>query len=282
MVNLIHESSLLQKIGDLAASGKILDSVALTRRGDGSGLAAKGAETNIQKLIPTTRQRLNAARFYLDLMGSMDYTSYITSKFSLTTERSTEQKPLIDFSDSDLHVQISLLNPDTFPLVVFLVLHGFFSNIVGSDDCVTKIINIVYDLLQDDRNGFKIRQQLENKIPNGLLTRHLHNFHMVSQSGNPNQKGFSFNIAKQIRNQLIHDYINDLVDFPTIFDLSGPLEGSIFKLHFNPTFFPASIPRENTELTTFCNSVFKETVDFIDECYRLIHGKLQHSGTLPI
>ena len=273
MVNLTPETSLLQKIGDFAANRKIQNSV---------GLTAQDAETKIQKLIPTTRQRLNAARFYLDLMGSMDYTSYITSKFSPTTERSTEQKPLIDFSDSDLHVQISLLNPDTFPLVVFLVLHGFFSNIVGSDDCVTKIINIVYDLLQDDRNGFKIRQQLENKIPNGLLTRHLHNFHMVSQSGNPNQKGFSFNIAKQIRNQLIHDYINDLVDFPTIFDLSGPLEGSIFKLHFNPTFFPASIPRENTELTTFCNSVFKETVDFIDECYRLIHGKLQHSGTLPI
>ncbi len=269
MVNLTPETSLLQKIGDFAANRKIQNSV---------GLTAQDAETKIQKLIPTTHQRLNAARFYLDLMESVDYAPYIVSKFSLPTE----QKPLIDFSDSDLHVQINLLNPDTFPLVVFIVLHGFFSNIVGSDDCVVKIINIVYGLLKNDRDGSEIRQELENKIPNGLLTRHLRDFHLVSRRGNPDQVGFSFNIAKQIRNQLTHDHINDLVDFPTIFDLSGPLEGSIFKLHFNPTFFPASIRRENTELTTFCNSVFKETVDFVDECYRLIHGKLQHSGVLPV
>ena len=278
MVNLAHEKKLLQKINSLSASGKIRDSVALTTQNNGSGLTAQDAEIIIQKLIPTTRQRLNAARVYLDLMGSMDYAAYIISKSSL----STEQKLLIDFSDSDLHVQINLLNPDPFPLVVFLVLQGFFSNIVGSDDCMAKIINIVYDLLQDDRNGFKIRQELENKIPNGLLTRHLRNFHIVSRSGNPNSKGFSFNIAKQIRNQLTHDHINDLVDFPTIFNLSGPLEGSIFKLYFNPRFFPTNIRRENTEITTFCNSVFKDTVDFVVECYRLIHGKLQHSGVLPI
>ena len=268
MVKLTHENSLLQKIGDLATNRKIQSTV---------GLTAQDAETKIQKLIPTTHQRLNAARFYLDLMESVDYTPYITSKFSL----STEQKPLIDFSDSDLHIQISLLNPDTFPLIVFIVLHGFFSNIVGSDDCVVKIINIVYDLLKNDRDGSKVRQELKNKIPNGLLTQHLRNFHLVSRSGNPNQKGFSFNIAKQIRNQLTHDHINDLVDFPT-FDLSGSLEGSIFKLHFNPTFFPADVPHENTEITTFCDSVFKEAMDFVDECYRLIHGKLQHSGVLPV
>jgi hypothetical protein len=269
MVNLTHEASLLQKIEDLATTGKIQSTV---------GLTAREAETKIQKLIPTTHQRLNAARFYLDLMRSVDYTPYIVSKFSL----STEQEPLIDFSDSDLHVQINLLNPDTFPLVVFILLHGFFSNIIGSDDCVAKIINIVYDLLTNDRDSSKIRQKLENEIPNGLLTRHLRNFHLVSRGGNLDQVGFSFNIAKQIRNQLTHDHINDLVDFPTIFDLSGSVEGSIPKLHFNPTFFPAGIHRENTELTTFGNSVFKETVDFVNECYRLIHSKLQHSGVLPV
>ena len=168
MVNLTHEASLLQKIEDLATTGKIQSTV---------GLTAREAETKIQKLIPTTHQRLNAARFYLDLMRSVDYTPYIVSKFSL----STEQEPLIDFSDSDLHVQINLLNPDTFPLVVFILLHGFFSNIIGSDDCVAKIINIVYDLLTNDRDSSKIRQKLENEIPNGLLTRHLRNFHLVSR-----------------------------------------------------------------------------------------------------
>lgn len=268
MVNLTHEANLLQKIEDLATNRKIQNTV---------GLTTQDAETKIQKLIPTTHQRLNAARFYLDMMESVDYTPYIMSRFSL----SAEQKPLIDFSDNDLHVQINLLNSDTFPLVVFIVLHGFFSNIVGADDCVAKIINIVYDLLKNDRDGSKIRQELENKIPNGLLTRYLRNFHLVSRSGNPDQIGFSFNIAKQIRNQLTHDHINDLVDFPT-FDLSGSLEGSIFKLHFNPTFFPADIPHENTEINTFCGSVFKEAIDFVDECYRLIHGKLQHSGVLPV
>lgn len=269
MVELTNENNLLRKIGDLAANGKIQSTV---------GLTAQDAEAKIQKLIPTTHQRLNAARFYLDLMERVDYTSYIISKFSLPTE----QKPLIDFSDNDLHVQIDLLNPDNFPLVVFIVLHGFFSNIVGSDDCVAKIINIVYGLLKNDRDSSKIRQELENEIPNGLLTQHLRNFHLVSRRGNPDQVGFSFNIAKQIRNQLTHDHINDLVDFPTIFDLSGPLESSTFKLHFNPTFFPAGIHHENTELTTFGNSVFKETVDFINECYGLIERKLQHKGALPV
>ena len=276
MVELTNENSLLQKIEELATNGKIQSTV---------GLTAQDAATKIQNLIPTTHQRFNAARFYLDLIESVNYTPYIMSKFSLSTEQKPLidlQKPLIDFSDSDLHVQINLLNPDTFPLVIFIVLHGFFSNIIGSDDCVAKIINIVYGLLKNDRDGSKIRQELKNKIPNGFLTQHLSNFHLISRGGNPDQIGFSFNIAKRIRNQLTHDRINDLVDFPTIFDLSGSPEVSIFKLHFNPSFFPVSIHSENTELTTFCNSVFKETLDFVDKCYRLIHGKLQHSGVLPV
>ena len=72
MVNLTHEASLLQKIEDLATNRKIQITV---------GLTAQDAETKIQKLIPTTHQRLNAARFYLDLMGSVDYTPYIMSRF---------------------------------------------------------------------------------------------------------------------------------------------------------------------------------------------------------
>ena len=140
--------------------------------------------------------------------------------------------------DDSLQVKINLLNPDTFPLVVFIVLHGFFSNIVGSDDCVVKIINIVYGLLKNDRDGSEIRQELENKIPNGLLTRHLRDFHLVSRRGNPDQVGFSFNIAKQIRNQLTHDHINDLVDFPTIFDLSGPPGGFNLQVTFQSYIFP--------------------------------------------
>ena len=57
MVNLTHEANLLQKINDLAVNVKIHGSV---------GLRPQEAKSKIQKLIPTTRQRLNAAKFYLD------------------------------------------------------------------------------------------------------------------------------------------------------------------------------------------------------------------------
>ena len=283
MVNLAHEKKLLQKINSLSASGKIRDSVALTTQSNGSGLRAQDAETKIQKLIPTTGQRLNAARFYLDLMENMKYVPYLRG----VPSPAPEQEPLIDFSDSDFRVQMHLLKRETFPLVLFIVLNSFFSNLVSLEDCVAKIINIVYDLIPYNKrySGIHIRQKLKGKIPRGDLTRHLRVFHAGHRkNGNDveDKKGSTFNIAKEIRNQLTHDDITDIVDFPPAINLSGSAVRSDLKLRFRHSFFPANIPDEATETFVFCRSVFKETVDFVDECYRLIERKLQHSGDLPV
>ena len=82
-MNLTHENSLLQEINNLSASGKIQDSVALTAQGTGSGLTAQEAEIKIQKLIPTTRQRLSAAKFYLDTIENMNYALYLRKSILL-------------------------------------------------------------------------------------------------------------------------------------------------------------------------------------------------------
>ena len=168
MVNLTNEARLLQKIKELAANGKIHSSV---------GLTEQAAETKIQKLLPTTRQRINAVRFYLDLIENMNYAPYMEGQSSL----SEEQKPLVDFSNRDFQVQINLLNSGPFPLVVFIVLNGFFSNLVSLEDCIAKIINIVYNLTPYNKrySGFHIRQRLKGKISRGDLTRHLRVFHAV-------------------------------------------------------------------------------------------------------
>lgn len=267
MVRLTNENNLLQKIEDLAANGKLGNSV---------GLTAQAAEAKIQKLIPTTRQRINAARFYLDAMENMNYALYLESQSSF----SEEQKPLIDFSNSDLQVQINVSNPDTFLLIVFIVLNGFFSNLISLEDCVAKTINITYDLLQNDRHSYKIRQKLENKIPNGNLTVHLLTFHAIDRNGKPDKTGSAFNIAREIRNQLVHDDIAEIVFFPTLSLLGLPHLG----LYFNNLFFPPNTPPKHgdTEIIAFCKNVYQKTFDFVDECYRLIRDDLQHSGALPV
>ncbi len=277
MVKLTNENRLLQEIGNLAANGKIRDSGALTTKTNGSKLTAQDAKTKIQKkLIPTIRQRINAVKFYLNLMANMNYAPYLEDLSSLPKE----QKPLINFWDSALHVQIDLLNRDTFPLIVFIVLNGFFSNLVSSEDCVAKIINIVYDLLQDDRQGYRIRRELENKIPNGILTAHLRTFHAIGEDGKPDKTGSTFNIAKKIRNQLVHDDIAEVMFFPTL-SLLGLSDRD---LYFNNVFFPAYTPpkHNNTGMITFCKNVYNETVSFVDKCYRLIYTDLQQSGVLPV
>ena len=301
MVNLTHEVNLLQKINDLAVNVKIHGSV---------GLRPQEAKSKIQKLIPTTRQRLNAAKFYLDSIGNIDYGSCLRG---YQPSRPIEQRPLIDFSNNDLTGQINLLNSDvlplliflmlgsegnpniqtlrlnmnTLPLIVFLVLSGFLSHLVSSEDCLAKIINIVYDLIPYDKRylGSDIRKKLKNKIPNGQLIRHLRNFHPITRkNGNEVEakKGSRFNIAKQIRNELTHDDITDIIDFPSAISLSGFVLDSDLKLYFRNSFFPRDIDRANTEMITFCHSVFKETVDFVDECYKLIFAKLRSSGCLPV
>jgi hypothetical protein len=274
MVDLTNEASLLQKIEELAAKGKIESSV---------GLTEQAAETKIQKLISTTRQRLSAAKFYLDAMENMNYALYLGSQSSF----SEEQKSLIDFSDSNLHVQINLLNPKPFPLIVFLVLQGFFSNLVSLEDCVAKIINIIYDLTPYNKrySGFHIRQKLKGKISNGNLTRHLRLFHAVHRKNKndvEDKKGSNFNIAKEIRNQLTHDDITEIVDFPPAINLSGSAVSSDLKLRFHHSFFPPNTPNQTTETFAFCKSVFEDTEVFVDECYELIYRKLQHSGVLPV
>ena len=281
MVSLTHEERLLQEIGDLAAKGKIQSSVV--------GLTKQAAKSKIEKLIPTTKQRINAAKFYLDLIERMDSDFYLAIQASPPIESQTVSplKPFIDFSDDDsVHVQIKLLknNNSTLreksALIVFIVLNGFFSNLVGSEDCVVRIINTIYDLVPDNRSSFQIRQKLEQKAGRAHLARHLRNFHAIDRNGIQNKKGSSFAIATTIRNQLTHDDIEDVMISSSSISLSGL--SPEHKLRFHPRFFPDDTVSVNTEIIAFCQSVFKETVDFVDECYRLIERKLQRSGSLPV
>ena len=280
MVNLVHEASLLQKIEDFAEDRKIQDSVGLTKR---------TVESKIQKLFPTTRQRINAAKFYLDLIERMDSDFYLEIQVPPLTESETVSppKPFIDFLDEDsLHVQIRLLeSPNAIvrkrsALVVFVVLNGFFSNLVSLEDCMAKIINIVYDLLQNDRFGSKIRQALKNRIPNKPLTDHLQDFHAIGQDGKPDKIGSTFNIAKEIRNKLVHDDIDDVMVSLSPISLAGA--SSIPKLHFHNSFFAPNTAAANTEMVVFCKDAYESTVNFVDECYRLIRDDLQQSDVLPV
>jgi hypothetical protein len=280
MVNLTHEVSLLQKIEDFAANGKIQNSVGLTKR---------AVESKIQKLIPTTKQRINATKFYLNLIERMDSDFYLNVQVPPPTESETvsPRNPFIDFlNDDSIHVQIKLLgNNNTIlreksALVVFIILNGFFSNLVSLEDCVAKIINIVYDLLQNDRHSSKIRQELENKIPNGDLISHLRTFHAISQDGELDETGSPFNIAKKIRNTLVHDDIDSVMISLSAISLSG--SASAPKLHFHDSFFIPNTDPANTEMIAFCQNVYDETIHYVDECYRLIHTDLQQSGVLPV
>ncbi|MDE0467465.1 MAG: hypothetical protein OYL97_10445 [Candidatus Poribacteria bacterium] len=280
MVNLGHEASLLQKIEDFAANGKIQNSVGLTKR---------TVESKIQKLIPTTKQRTNAAKFYLDLIERMDSDFYLKIQAPPSTESKmvSPLKPFIDFSDDgSVQVQIKLLENtnsilrEKSALIVFIILNGFFSNLVGSEDCVVRIINIIYDLLQDDRFSYKIRQELANKTPNGTLTAHLCTFHAIDQDGKPDKTGSVFNIAREIRNKLVHDDIDDVMVSSSPISLSGA--PSVPKLHFHNSFFAPNTDSANTEIIAFCQNAYDETVNFVDECYRLIQVDLEQSGVLPI
>ena len=280
MVNLVHEASLLQKIEDFAANGKIQDSIGLTNR---------TVESKIQKLIPTTRQRINATKFYFDLIERMDSDFYLKIQTPPSPESETTSllKPFIDFSDDvSLHVQIKLLeNNNTIlrersALVVFIILNGFFSNLVSLEDCIAKIINIVYDLIQTDDRSSDIRKALDNKLPTALLTSHLRTFHAIGQDGKIDKTGSLFNIAKAIRNQLIHDDMDRVMISFSPISLSG--SASAPKLHFRNSFFAPNTDPANTEMIAFCQNVYDETIHYVDECYRLIHADLQQSGVLPV
>lgn len=272
MVKLKHERDLLQKIAELDRQQKIFSSV---------GLDPPVSKLNVEKLIRTTGQRLNATEFYLEAIMNTDYANYLESPSS--SSEATEWEPLLGFSDSDLRVQIDLLNRDAFPLMVFILLNGFFSNLVSCEDCLAKIINIVYDLIsltsrKHPPSNREIRPKLEGKIPTGELTRHLRAFHAGSR-----RKGYFFNVAKEIRNQLTHDDITDIVDFPSPppVTLSGFGAEPDLSLHFNAELFMDPNPAQR-EMVVFCRSAFEETVDFVDECYRLIYRKLRSSGGLPV
>lgn len=280
MVNLVHEASLLQKIEDFAANGKIQDSIGLTNR---------TVESKIQKLIPTTRQRINATKFYFDLIERMDSDFYLKIQTPPSPESETTSllKPFIDFSDDvSLHVQIKLLeNNNTIlrersALVVFIILNGFFSNLVSLEDCIAKIINIVYDLIQTDDRSSDIRKALDNKLPTALLTSHLRTFHAIGQDGKIDKTGSLFNIAKAIRNQLIHDDMDRVMISFSPISLSG--SASAPKLHFRNSFFVPNTDPANTEMIAFCQNVYDETIHYVDECYRLIHADIQQSGVLPV
>lgn len=282
MVNLTHEASLLQEIEDLATNRKIQDSV---------GLTAQEAKSSIEKLVQIIRQRFNAARFYFNAIQNMDSDFYLRiqslSPRELRLEWSSASKSFVNFTDNDFHVQINLLDNDdptvlfeNLALIVLIVLNGFFSNLVSLEDYVAETIKIVYDLKPSDERPSYIRQALDNKWPNGNLIPHLRAFHAVGQSGTPDKRGSFFNIAKEIRNQLTHDDIDGVVVSFSAISLSG--SASAPKLHFHNSFFAPNTSPANTEIIAFCQNAYDETVNFVDECYRLIQVDLQQNGGLPV
>lgn len=280
MVNLTHEQSLLQEIDNLASQNQIQNSASLT---------PQNVESKIVRLVQQTKQRIKAVEFNLNLIENMDFDYYLKIQFSQPSEPEEllPPKTFIDFSGQDsVDVQVELLENkhntqrEESALVIFIVLNGFFSNLVSLDDCVVKIINIVYNLLQTDRQSYRVFSALENKMPNSSLTAHLRAFHAIDQTGNRDKTGSPFNIARQIRNQLIHDDIDSVVH--PLSPLSGVTSDP--KLHFYNSFFPPNTPPTSptTEVITFCKDVFHKTVRFVDNCYRLTCDDLQQSGVLPV
>ena len=275
MVSLTHEESLLQEIDNLATSGKIQNE----------------AKSSIEKLVQITRQRFNAANFYFNSIQNMESDFYLgiqaISLTELKLEWSSVSKSFVNFTDSDFHVKIDLLNNENsaalfenLALIVLIVLNGFFSNLVSLEDYIAKIINIAYDLIPSEERPSYIRQALDNKMPNGNLIPHLRVFHAIGQDGKPDKTGSPFNIAKEIRNQLMHDDIDGVMISSSSISLSG--SPTVPKLHFRNSFFDPNTDSANTEMVAFCQNAYDETVNFVDECYRLIHTDLQQGGVLPI
>ena len=280
MVNLTQEESLLQKIEELATNGKIQNSL---------GLTAQKAKSSIEKLVQITRQRFNATKFYFNSIQNMESDFYLGIQAISSTELkwSSESKSFVNFTDNDFHVQIDLLNNDNpaalfenLALIVLIVLNGFFSNLVSLEDYIAKIINTVYDLIPSDERPSDVGKALDSKIPKGNLIHHLRTFHAISQDGKLDETGSRFNIAKKIRNELVHDDIDGVMISLSSISLSG--SPAVPKLHFHNSFFPANTTPANTEMIAFCQNVYDETISFVDECYRLIHADLQQSGVLPI
>lgn len=279
MVNLTHEASLLQKIEELATNRKTQDSVEV---------AAQETKSSIEKLVQITQQRFNAAKFYFNAIQNMESDFYLGLQVISPTELewSFVSKSFVNFTDNDFKVKINLLNnnsemlPENSALVVFIVLSGFFSNLVSLEDCIAKIINIVYDLKPSDDRPSYIRQALDNKFPNGNLIRHLRVFHAIGQDRKPDKKGSTFNIAREIRHQLVHDDIDGVMISSSLIPLSGST--AVTKIHFRDSFFPPNRDSANTEMVAFCQNAYDATVNFVDECYKLIRDDLQHSGVFLI
>ena len=137
----MHEQSLLQEIDNLASLNQIQNSV---------GLPSQDVELRIKRLIHITKQRIKAVEFHLNLIESMDYDYYLQIQFSPPSEPEDllPSKIFIDYSgQNSVDVLIELLDNkhntlrEESALVVFIVLNGFFTNLVSLDDCVAKIIN---------------------------------------------------------------------------------------------------------------------------------------------
>ena len=281
-MNLTHENNLLQEINNLSASGKIQNSV---------GLTAQDAKSGIEKLVQIIRQRFNAAQFYFNAIQNLDTDFYLgiqtISSTELKLEWSSASKSFVNFTDNDFQVQIDLLNNDNpatlsenLALIVLIVLNGFFSNLVSLEDYIAKVINITYDLISSEKQPSEIRKVLDNKMPHGNLVHHLRFFHAIGQDQKLDKTGSPFNIAKRIRNQLIHDDIDGVMISSSSISLSG--SPTVPKLHFRNSFFPPNTDSADTEMIAFCQNAYDSTINFVDECYRLIWDDLQNSGSLPV
>ena len=78
----------------------------------------------------------------------------------------------------------------------------------------------------------------------------------------------------------MHDDIDGVMISSSSISLSG--SPVVPKLHFRNSFFAPNTNSANTEMVAFCQNAYDETVNFVDECYRLIHTDLQQSGVLPV
>ena len=231
MINFTQEQKLKERI-DRIGSRMVIAPTA--------GLQAHDVIPTIDKLRSSMRQKVRVSEFYLDIIRNMNIVPYLKRQLdSGISQPNPLVEPLASSTSGDFSVAITPKNNDAFLTVLCAIVDGFFASLISSSDSFAKIVNIIYNCVNSQRDCslHKVREELIRRSPRGRLTLAIKRFH-------PRTNGSVFNIAKLVRNQLTHD-IMDVIDFPSTIALYGPIPESNWRFHFNMRFFPPHTPREN-------------------------------------
>ncbi len=238
---------------------------------------------NIEAEVISIQHKLNVIRYHAGLIQTLSEKDY--GEFQYRQGESNK----LSYADYQDRCVFTMSNKPEYELFLTFFIETLAANSFSLFDICAHLLTDIFDLPlpRSTRSGSgtinisykQVLQENKLKIDFPVLHNFLCRYRATSRGGNthPNQVSW-INPLEDIRHQITHKPINDIIGWIGNAGVYSTEENSKFFLHAN--FFNTQPNGE--ELKSFAEQCFDGIEEFVDELFQKLIAEINQHGSIPI